>query len=214
MSRKTCDKPDYYRILGVPDNASSAEITAAFYALARRHHPDTAMHDDPSNMEFKAIAEAYEVLTDPNRRREYDRQRGRSIRVTVRDGSADQPRSQSSVDARRPTSSTTSFGDIYAELPVTPEEARYGGPCQLRVTRLVRCPACGGAATAAQPCLVCQSSGRQLRRESLVIQIPPRVRSGSVLSLAGYGHVPPEPVTPRTDRPGRLLLQIVIRPCW
>lgn len=64
---------DYYDLLGVPRDASQEDIKRAFRKLARQWHPD-ANHDDPQAEErFREIAAAYEVLSDPDRRRRYDR---------------------------------------------------------------------------------------------------------------------------------------------
>lgn len=63
---------DYYEVLGVARDASQEEIKRAFRVLARQWHPD-ANHDDPEAEErFREIAAAYEVLSDPDRRRRYD----------------------------------------------------------------------------------------------------------------------------------------------
>ena len=64
---------DYYKILGVPENASQAEIKKAFRKLAFQHHPDTNPGNEQAAAErFKEINEAYGVLGDENRRRQYD----------------------------------------------------------------------------------------------------------------------------------------------
>jgi len=63
---------DYYELLGVERDASSAEIKRAFRRLARELHPDVNDHDPEAEEKFKAAAEAYEVLSDPERRRTYD----------------------------------------------------------------------------------------------------------------------------------------------
>lgn len=63
---------DYYEILGVPRSASEAEIKRAFRKLAREHHPDVARNKRLSEEKFKEINEAYEVLSDPSKRRKYD----------------------------------------------------------------------------------------------------------------------------------------------
>src|SRR5690348_16386812 len=66
-------KRDYYQVLGVERSASDAEIKKAFRQLARELHPDVNDHDPEAEEKFKEAAEAYEVLTDAERRRTYDR---------------------------------------------------------------------------------------------------------------------------------------------
>jgi molecular chaperone DnaJ len=64
---------DYYERLGVARDASEGEIKKAFRRLARELHPDVNGHDPEAEEKFKAAAEAYEVLSDPERRATYDR---------------------------------------------------------------------------------------------------------------------------------------------
>ncbi len=64
---------DYYEFLGVSREASDAEIKKAFRKLARELHPDINSHDPAAEEKFKEVAEAYEVLSDPDRRAIYDR---------------------------------------------------------------------------------------------------------------------------------------------
>ncbi len=73
MSRGANDEPDLYQVLGVSPDATLADITAAYYQLARNHHPDTSSRNDPENQGFKSIAAAYEILSDRKRRAAYDR---------------------------------------------------------------------------------------------------------------------------------------------
>lgn len=63
---------DYYETLGVGRDASQVEVKRAFRRLARELHPDVNGHDPGTEEKFKAAAEAYEVLSDPERRRAYD----------------------------------------------------------------------------------------------------------------------------------------------
>ncbi len=63
---------DYYETLGVERDASPTEVKRAFRRLARELHPDVNDHDPEAEEKFKAAAEAYEVLSDPERRRTYD----------------------------------------------------------------------------------------------------------------------------------------------
>ena len=88
---------DYYRRLGVSPTGDDLAIKAAFRRLARRHHPDVAL-DKRSERRFRQILEAYEVLSDPERRRQYDRvyrdrkaasrPRGAGVRRVKREGRA------------------------------------------------------------------------------------------------------------------------------
>jgi len=64
---------DYYDVLGVQRGASETEVKKAFRKLARELHPDVNAHDPEAEEKFKAAAEAYEVLSDPERRQVYDR---------------------------------------------------------------------------------------------------------------------------------------------
>src|SRR5712691_9222156 len=63
---------DYYKILGVPKNATEKEIKAAYRKAARKHHPDVNKGDPKSEARFKEINEANEVLSDPEKRQRYD----------------------------------------------------------------------------------------------------------------------------------------------
>ena len=63
---------DYYEVLGVPRDASPDQIKRAFRRLARRHHPDVSPEDPEAEVRFREVAEAYEVLRDPERRAQYD----------------------------------------------------------------------------------------------------------------------------------------------
>ena len=63
---------DYYEILGVPRGASDAEIKKSFRKLAREFHPDVARDKKRAEEKFKEINEAYEVLSDPAKRKKYD----------------------------------------------------------------------------------------------------------------------------------------------
>src|SRR5712692_1982103 len=64
---------DYYKTLGVPRSASEAEIKSAFRKLARKHHPDVNPNNKDAERRFKEINEAYQVISDPEKRKKYDR---------------------------------------------------------------------------------------------------------------------------------------------
>ncbi|MDP3050834.1 MAG: DnaJ domain-containing protein, partial [Eubacteriales bacterium] len=66
-------KRDYYEVLGVSRDASAEEIKKGYRAMARKHHPDASREDPNAADKFKEVAEAYAVLSDTNRRAQYDR---------------------------------------------------------------------------------------------------------------------------------------------
>ena len=94
----TTQPPDLYTVLGVPPTAAQAQISRAYRALLRRHHPDTRVASDESDRAvsdatLQQVIAAYSVLHDPVRRADYDRQ-----------NAAARPRPQRRVDdaLRRP----------------------------------------------------------------------------------------------------------------
>ncbi len=66
------DYKDYYQILGIPKTSSEKEIKAAYRKLARQHHPDVNSGDKTAEDKFKDVGEAYDVLSDPEKRAQYD----------------------------------------------------------------------------------------------------------------------------------------------
>ena len=65
-------KRDYYEVLGVSRSASDAEIKKAYRALAKKYHPDMNPGDKEAEKKFKEASEAYAVLSDSEKRRQYD----------------------------------------------------------------------------------------------------------------------------------------------
>jgi len=75
MSTKDFLEKDYYKALGVAKTAKPAEIKTAYRKLARKYHPDANKGDSSAEERFKEISEAYSVLSDEKRRKEYDEAR-------------------------------------------------------------------------------------------------------------------------------------------
>ncbi|GAA1908510.1 molecular chaperone DnaJ [Streptomyces sodiiphilus] len=75
MSTKDFVEKDYYKVLGVPKDATEAEIKKAYRKLARENHPDANKGDPKAEERFKEVSEAHDILGDPKRRKEYDEAR-------------------------------------------------------------------------------------------------------------------------------------------
>lgn len=67
---------NHYQLLGVSPTASDKEIKAQYFRMAKKYHPDTNPDDQTAKDKFNVIHEAYEVLSDPEKREQYDHQQG------------------------------------------------------------------------------------------------------------------------------------------
>ncbi len=168
---------DFYVLLGVEREATEADIKRAYRRLARKYHPDINPGDRIAEHQFRQIAEAYETLVDPDRRRRYDTgspQTVSSPAVTFGFEGFD-------FSMRVSGDAAPTFGDLFAEVFRAPgvraaergadlhvslrlsfEQAMRGGTTMVSVTRLARCRMCLGAgrvAMAERPCQRCQGTG-------------------------------------------------------
>ena len=72
LEDKMAEKRDYYEVLGVDKNASETEIKRAYRKVAKKYHPDMNPGDKEAEAKFKEASEAYAVLSDADKRRQYD----------------------------------------------------------------------------------------------------------------------------------------------
>lgn len=160
---------NFYDILGVKRDASQEGIKKAFRRLARKHHPDLNPGDKSAEKKFKEMNEAYEVLSDPKKRAEYD-QFGKT---TFQEGAGFEGLRPAGFDfggvedifsdlfgGVRREEAPLKGHDIEAGLDISLEEAYRGVTRPITLTREVPCKACGGTgAEASQACSQCRGAG-------------------------------------------------------
>lgn len=164
-------KRDYYEILGLSRSATDLEIKRAFRAQARQYHPDVNKSPD-AETRFKEINEAYEILSDPQKRAAYDRygQRGGGEAFTDF-GFADI--FESFFGARRPSSNGPQRGaDLRYDMRISFTEAAFGAEKEIEIPTMEACKTCSG--TGAEPgsgsttCPRCHGSGEMRRVQQSV----------------------------------------------
>jgi len=175
------DKRDYYEVLGVSRDVGPNEIKQAFRRLAREHHPDVNAGDRKSETRFKEINEAYQVLSDPEKREVYDRYGHRGFEQGQGGdygGFGDVGGIGDIFDmffgtggaggAARSRSSAERGNDLRYDVELTLEEAAHGVSRSVRMSRMETCATCGGSGAKPgshpETCAVCHGSG-QVRQQ-------------------------------------------------
>ncbi len=203
-------KRDYYEVLGVPKNASDEEIKKAYRKLAMKHHPDRNQGEASKDAEakFKEAKEAYEMLSDAEKRAAYDQYGHAGVDPNMRGGPGGGEGGGGFADA---------FGDIFGDIfgqgrggrgggggrqvfrgsdlsyamEITLEEAATGKDAQIRIPTWDNCAPCKGSGakpgTQAKTCASCQGQGVVQMRQGFfsVQQTCPQCR--------GSGKIIPEP---------------------
>lgn len=181
---------DLYSLLGVSRSASDADIERAYRRLARRYHPGVNPGDRVSEEMYRQIQDAYAVLGEPGRRREYDlgAVAGAPVRVEATvafegfdfsapaEGPLAATFSELFADvfqeAAREATTPTRGADIEVTVRVAFAEAARGAAVPLSLTRQVRCGACAGHGRVVRPVATCPACGgagsRRWARGSLV----------------------------------------------
>lgn len=156
------DKRDYYEVLGVERSADDAALKKAYRSLAKKYHPDTNPGDKEAEVKFKEASEAYAVLSDPDKRRQYDQ-----FGHAAFEGGAGGAGGFGGMDM---DDIFGSFGDIFGDLfgggfgsrrrsdpnapqrganlrtqvRITFEEACFGVEKEIEIPSKVTCKTCGG----------------------------------------------------------------------
>jgi molecular chaperone DnaJ len=165
-------KQDYYELLGISRSASTDEIKKAYRKLARKYHPDANPDDPNAEAKFKEMSEAYVVLSDTEKRANYDRFGHAGVDgqgfggfngFNDFGGLGDIFEMFFGGGGRRRTGPEKG-SDIRAELELTLEEAAFGLEREIKVARTEPCGTCGGSGAAAgskpATCSQCNGSGQ------------------------------------------------------
>ena len=186
------DRPDYYKILGVGKNASDDEIKKAYRKLARKHHPDRNAGNKQAEERFKEISQAHDVLSDPEKRKAYDRGSGPfgGFGVPGGFGTGDFGGSFSDIlsnlfgggggggggDAGRGgvrggRAPGARGRDLETEVSLTFDQAVNGAQVPLAVPTSQPCPTCNGSGakpgTSPKVCPVCNGRGVEAQSQGI-----------------------------------------------
>lgn len=172
------DKRDYYEVLGVDRNADDATLKRAYRKLAKKYHPDTNPGDKDAEAKFKEASEAYAVLSDPDKRRQYD-QFGHSAFENGAGGAGGFDFSGMDMGdifgdifgdffgggaRRRDPNAPTRGANIRAQVRITLEEACFGVEKELELTLKDECQTCHGTGakpgTSPETCATCGGKGQ------------------------------------------------------
>lgn len=180
------NKRDYYDVLGVQRNASAAEMKKAFRKLARQHHPDVSDAPDAAER-FKEINEAYEVLSDSDKRARYDRFGHAGVSGDGGFSGFEGGGFGSVADifeeffgggfgaggSRRRRTGPRRGADLRYDLKITFEEAVFGVEKEFEIHRPEICPTCtgSGAEPGSSPvtCSTCSGSGEVRRVQQSIL---------------------------------------------
>ncbi|MEK9802126.1 MAG: molecular chaperone DnaJ [Curvibacter sp.] len=200
-------KRDFYEILGVPKNASEDEIKKAYRKLAMKYHPDRNQGDSAKTAEekFKEAKEAYEMLSDAQKRAAYDQYGHAGVDPNMRGGPGD------GFGGGFAEAFGDIFGDMFGQqrgrggrqvyrgsdlsyaMEITLEEAAHGKDAQIRIPSWDNCGTCHGSGakpgTQVKTCSTCHGSGSVQMRQGFfsVQQTCPHCH--------GTGKIIPEPCT-------------------
>jgi molecular chaperone DnaJ len=171
---------DYYATLGVNKDAKEEDMKKAYRKLALKYHPDRNPDDKQAEEKFKEIAEAYAVLSDPEKRKAYDTRGWAGVRDMGFEGVGDVNDIFSRFGdvfgdyfGRRYYTSQTRAepgADLQAGIAVSFQEAALGAEKDLHFQKNTACTACGGSGakpgTKPLTCPTCRGTGHSVKRNS------------------------------------------------
>lgn len=172
------EKRDYYEVLGVSKTATEDEIKRAYRALAKKYHPDMNPGDKNAEAKFKEASEAYAVLSDPEKRRQYDQFGHAAFDQTAGGGFGGFDFSSMDMGdifgdifgdlfggrSRRHNNGPMQGANIRTAVRISFEEAVFGTEKELDLTLKDDCPRCHGTGarpgTSAETCPKCGGKGQ------------------------------------------------------
>lgn len=192
-------KRDYYEILGVAKNISDSELKITYRRLAMKYHPDRNPGDAEAEAKFKECKEAYEILSDPNKRAVYDQYGHAGLNSSSSNGRSgggfgdifDDMFGDIFGGGRRSGNRAYRGSDLQYNLELTLEEAVFGTSVDIRIPSLQNCDSCNGTGakkgTHPQTCPTCHGQGQIRLQQGFfsVQQTCPQCR--------GTGKIIPEP---------------------
>ena len=176
------EKRDYYEVLGVNKNASEDEIKKAYRQCAKKYHPDLHPGDKEAEANFKEVNEAYEVLSDADKKSRYDQFGHAGVDPNFGTGGAGGAYNVDFGDlgdifgsffgggfggfggGRSNPNAPRRGGDVTASVAIAFEEAAFGCKKNISITRIENCTDCGGTGaekgTSPVTCSVCSGTGQ------------------------------------------------------
>jgi len=164
-------KRDYYEVLGVSRDADESTIKKAYRRLAMKHHPDRNAGDAKSEEMFKEAKEAYEILTDANKRAAYDQFGHAGVDASAAGGGGAQGFSDAFSDifgdifgGRGGRSNVHRGSDLRYNLEISLEQAAHGTETKIRIPTMEKCETCHGDGTkpgsSPKTCPTCNGHGQ------------------------------------------------------
>lgn len=200
---------DFYKLFGISPDAKIEEIKLAYRKLAKIYHPDINKGNKASEEKFKELNEAYEVLADEKKRKQYNIANGFFTKDTMPNNSFQaKARAKQAYTKEKETvekeakpfsdilegfwkkepqkSQAKKGSDITIDVEITPEEAINGTIKQVNIMYMNSCPKCTSVTD--KSCILCAGTNEVPRQEKVRVKIPPNVKSGTKIRIKNEGN--------------------------